>query len=232
MPGVGRTNDPLGTPVTSYYHTDMIGTTRFMSDGVGNPTEPSVYTAFGELRQGGTNHRYAYAGSWGYQAHDEVSFLHVGHRYYEPATGRFLQRDPIGIAGGLNVYEYANANPTAAVDPEGLWPRGAMEMQCVYSSLRRQGYSPEQAAEQLRRMAGMEAVVFAAGVGVVAVGSVAGPVLVRFVLRGALRWLNKGKWRIGKSTPRKGNPKISARWKNEHKDLFDLPQWLDDLYKP
>ena len=41
-------------------------------------------------------------------------------RYYDPGTGRFLQRDPIGIRGGLNVYRYARAEPTLAVDPSGL----------------------------------------------------------------------------------------------------------------
>ena len=49
-------------------------------------------------------------------------FLHVGHRYYDPATGRFLQRDPIGILGGSNVYDYVASVPTINVDPEGLFP--------------------------------------------------------------------------------------------------------------
>jgi len=45
--------------------------------------------------------------------------MHVGARYYDPATGRFLQRDPIGVQGGLNVYQYAAGTPTIAVDPDG-----------------------------------------------------------------------------------------------------------------
>ena len=61
-------------------------------------------------RINGTSHRYGDAGAWGYRAHrihevdpprdpDEVmSFLHVGHRYYDPAAGRFLQHDPTLLA--------------------------------------------------------------------------------------------------------------------------------------
>jgi len=120
--GIGRT-DPWvaqGDGNTMYYHANQIGTTRFMTDGTAAGVESSVYTAFGE-RVSGTNHRYGYAGTWGYQSHDEFPFMHVGHRYYDPASGRFLQRDPIGLAGGLNVYEYGRSHPTVWIDPTGLF---------------------------------------------------------------------------------------------------------------
>ena len=128
-----------------YFLGDQIGTTRFLTDE-STPvatTNRRVYTAFGELVEmtGTGQTRYGYAGAWGYQEHDadlsdspdnilgspptgpaigEVfPFLHVGWRYYDPSTGRFLQRDPIGIWGGLNVYGYVAANPVRAVDPDG-----------------------------------------------------------------------------------------------------------------
>ncbi len=130
-PGVGRVVDPLGTPSSSYYHADMLGTTRLMTDSIGIGSAHTVYTAFGEPVSG-TNHRYGYAGAYGYQSHDIGSsgdafpYQHVGHRYYNPSTGRFLQRDPIGIGGGLNVYEYVSSAPTHRVDPSGLkfWSSG------------------------------------------------------------------------------------------------------------
>jgi len=115
-----------GDPDVAYYHTDQIGTTRYLTDDAGAVIEPAVYTAFGE-RVSGTAQRYGYAGAWGYQSYrmDEspdvtLPYLHVGARYYDPATGRFLQRDPIGIAGGLNVYEYVFNRPNISVDPSGL----------------------------------------------------------------------------------------------------------------
>ena len=114
-----------------YYHADQIGTTRLLR-GPGSQMVSSVYTAFGE-RIGGTmtgpGDRYGYAGAWGYQAHDDLPFLHVGTRYYDPSTGRFLQRDRVGIWAGLNVYEYVRSHPTVSVDPDGyivetLWDIG------------------------------------------------------------------------------------------------------------
>jgi len=136
LPGIGRV-DPHGTPsAVEYYHSNQIGTTRAMTDDGGDDEQDVVYTAFGE-RIDGTNHRYGYAGAWGYRWHDDFScdaqspeyqfpYLHVGWRYYDPANGRFLQRDPIGIWGGINVYAYVMNQPTILVDPMGLDWRDSM----------------------------------------------------------------------------------------------------------
>lgn len=42
------------------------------------------------------------------------------NRYYDPVNGRFTQEDPIGIAGGLNVYGFAEGDPVNYGDPYGL----------------------------------------------------------------------------------------------------------------
>jgi uncharacterized protein RhaS with RHS repeats len=45
---------------------------------------------------------------------------YLRNRYYDPGTGRFTQEDPIGLAGGLNLYGFANGDPINFSDPFGL----------------------------------------------------------------------------------------------------------------
>ena len=44
------------------------------------------------------------------------------NRYYDPGTGRFLTRDPIGYGGGINLYGFVGNNPVTGADPEGTRP--------------------------------------------------------------------------------------------------------------
>ncbi|WP_232811303.1 RHS repeat-associated core domain-containing protein, partial [Serratia proteamaculans] len=56
------------------------------------------------------------------QYQDDESGLHYNlFRYYEPEVGRFTTQDPIGLSGGMNLYQYA-PNPYGWVDPLGLMP--------------------------------------------------------------------------------------------------------------
>jgi len=59
------------------------------------------------------------------QYFDKETNLHYNYfRYYEPETGRYISPDPIGLAGGLNVWGYAEQNPLGFVDHNGLWAIG------------------------------------------------------------------------------------------------------------
>jgi RHS repeat-associated protein len=54
---------------------------------------------------------------------DAVTGLYyVRNRWYDPQMGRFISEDPIGLAGGMNLYEYAASNPVSFTDPFGLIP--------------------------------------------------------------------------------------------------------------
>ena len=51
---------------------------------------------------------------------DEGGLLYRRNRYFDPMTGRFTQADPIGLAGGLSSYGYAEGDPISYNDPYGL----------------------------------------------------------------------------------------------------------------
>jgi RHS repeat-associated protein len=56
---------------------------------------------------------------------DATGQMYKRNRYYDPQTGQFTQPDPIGIAGGLNVYGFAAGDPVSYSDPYGLCKRHA-----------------------------------------------------------------------------------------------------------
>lgn len=53
--------------------------------------------------------------------------LYNYYRTYDPATGRYLESDPIGLAAGLNTYSYVGNMPTMQVDPFGLEVTGTYD---------------------------------------------------------------------------------------------------------
>ena len=53
------------------------------------------------------------------------------NRYYDPSTGRFTQEDPIGLAGGLNLYGFADGDPVNFSDPFGLCARETINVRQI-----------------------------------------------------------------------------------------------------
>ena len=64
---------------------------------------------------------------------DPSGHLYRRNRYYDPATGRFTQEDPIGLGGGVNLYGFADGDPVTYGDPFGFCktlPDGSTDPEC------------------------------------------------------------------------------------------------------
>lgn len=103
-----------------YFHTDVNGAPEEMTDSDGKIVWETGYQVWGNTIQekdhGGVEQNLRYQG----QYLDRETGLHYNlHRYYDPDVGRFMVTDPIGLRGGLNLYQYA-PNPQGWIDPLGL----------------------------------------------------------------------------------------------------------------
>ncbi|MED9130256.1 RHS repeat-associated core domain-containing protein, partial [Escherichia marmotae] len=105
-----------------YYHTDVTGTVQEVSAADGTLVWAGYQAGFGENR-GDISNSGAYFEQplrLPGQYFDEETGLHYNlFRYYAPECGRFISQDPIGLAGGINLYAYA-PNPLTYIDPLGL----------------------------------------------------------------------------------------------------------------
>jgi RHS repeat-associated protein len=80
-----------------------------------------AYDAWGQPMSGNNPTPYGYKGQWGYYTDGETGLLLLTHRYLDPATGRFLTRDPIGFEGGINLYAYVGNGVVINQDSSGHW---------------------------------------------------------------------------------------------------------------
>ncbi len=104
-----------GTVETTYYAiTDHLGTAHALTDSSGDIVESYKYDAWGkvlgvydssgnELAVSTLGNRYLWQGrEYSYS----TSLYYFRARWYDPITGRWLSKDPIGISGGLNQYVF------------------------------------------------------------------------------------------------------------------------------
>jgi RHS repeat-associated protein len=107
-----------GGNLYSYLY-DGKGNVTALLDGTGNVAQTYQYDPFG-VPMMKTNVFLNQPMRFSTKPYDEQTGLsYYGYRYYAPALGRWLTRDPIGEKGGLNLYEFVENNPINKIDPWG-----------------------------------------------------------------------------------------------------------------
>ena len=72
-----------------------------------------------------------FGGQHGYYKDGATGLYLLTHRYYDAGAGRFINRDPIGYGGGMNLYGYADGNPVNESDPDGFMGKRRIRKELV-----------------------------------------------------------------------------------------------------
>lgn len=106
-------------------HTDHLGTPNQITDMSGKLVWQAEYSPFGlatiQSDIDGDGQHIELNIRFPGQYYDKESGLHYNwHRYYDPAIGRYITSDPLGLAAGINTYGYVEQNPINYIDFMGL----------------------------------------------------------------------------------------------------------------
>lgn len=107
-----------------YIHADHLDTPRLATNGSGQIVWRSRQEAYGRATvqedPDGNGALVSINTRFPGQYFDAETGMHYNYRRdYDPAIGRYVQIDPIGMRGGVNLYLYADAAPAAVYDAEG-----------------------------------------------------------------------------------------------------------------
>jgi RHS repeat-associated protein len=104
--------------VREYYAKDHLGSVRDVLDEQGKVRQRYDYDPYGQLS--GNPDVKPEIGYAGMRYHAASGLYLTKYRAYDPESGRWLSRDPIGEFGGINLYTYVEGMPIAKIDPLGL----------------------------------------------------------------------------------------------------------------
>jgi RHS repeat-associated protein len=109
----------VGTHFAAY---DGNGNVMALVDGgMGNISARHEYDSFGRvIRNSGPAATLNPMRFSSKHADDETDLAYYGYRYLNPNSGRWMNRDPLGSAGGANPYSFAVNAPQSHIDPRGL----------------------------------------------------------------------------------------------------------------
>jgi RHS repeat-associated protein len=116
--------EPFGKEEIAFYQCDHLGTPQELTDCEGKVAWSAQYKAWGQAkeaiseaaRKAGVRNPIRFQGQY---LDDETGLHYNRYRYYDPGGARYLTQDPIGLAGGFNLYRYVG-NPVNLIDPLGL----------------------------------------------------------------------------------------------------------------
>ena len=126
-----------------YYHNDHLGTPMVMTDENATVVWEGEYLPFGEAFSvtGSVTNNLRFPG----QYYDEETDMHYNYfRDYKPEIGRYVEADPIGLLGGVNLYAYVGSNPLNYYDSWGLYGSD-VHYDLTYKLARQAGYSMKDA---------------------------------------------------------------------------------------
>jgi RHS repeat-associated protein len=101
------------------YHNDYLGTPRELTDERGLTVWSAKYDVYGRLSHLPADESESWIRFQGQYEDPETGLYYNFYRYFDPESGRYINKDPIGLIGGLNQYTYTN-NPVNRIDPLGL----------------------------------------------------------------------------------------------------------------
>jgi RHS repeat-associated protein len=134
--GVGGLLWMRSGPAVHFCQYDGNGNVVGLVQGNGAQTAVYEYDPFGRtIRITGAqskNNPYRFSTK---RANDTTDFVLYEYRLYDPSTGRWLNRDPIGEDGGFNLYGFVYNSPVNRIDPKGLNSLLSIASGCAMSLL-------------------------------------------------------------------------------------------------
>ncbi|MDR5795488.1 RHS repeat-associated core domain-containing protein, partial [Caballeronia sp. LZ008] len=146
---------------TLFYQNDHLGTPQELLDESGKVVWLARYrawggwkpTPYGKTDAAEADNAIRFQGQY---ADDETGLTYNRHRYYDSSSGRYITQDPIGLAGGVNLYQYA-PNPIQWMDPLGLTPCCLTSRAARREAMRQAGIpTSQQPISQSRNASGYE----------------------------------------------------------------------------
>jgi len=105
-----------------YYLFDELGSVTALTDESGMPIKYYLYDPYGNVTNTSNDpgNNLTFVGRYGGWKDWDVGFINFWHRWYDSEVGKWTTRDPIGVEGGNNLYQYVQGNPVNGVDWRGL----------------------------------------------------------------------------------------------------------------